>query len=265
MTHIKNKNQLIFIISAVLTMLLIYCLSPITQSIQYHQFADQRYVSNLPHIGDFISNFAFVIAGIALLIYIKKLKKENYGYCGLYFSQKVSFYSLAISSILLGLGSGYYHYAPDNATLAWDRAAMVLGFAVIYYDSLVRYQIISTEHVCTRLFIIMLLFVSTVVYWSMIGGLEPYVFVQFFTMFVLVVLALCNYKHTPSKHLFLMFTWYLVAKICETFDKQIFIITNYVISGHTLKHLAYAIALYVFGRYMLECKNNQKIKICTIQ
>jgi len=30
--------------------------------------------------------------------------------------------------ILIGLGSGYYHLAPSNSTLVWDRMAITVSF-----------------------------------------------------------------------------------------------------------------------------------------
>lgn len=38
--------------------------------------------------------------------------------------------------------------------------------------------------------------------------------------------------------------WYILAKVLETFDKQIFDASGHALSGHTLKHLAATMALY---------------------
>lgn len=241
-----TANKAIFYIVSIICVMVIYALSPITQPQDYHQFAEQRHLLAVPHFGDVLSNLAFVVAGVALLL----LSRKSYA-TELYPGQTVLFKGLAFSSITLGLGSGYYHWAPEDYTLAWDRAAMVLGFAIIFYDSCVRYGVFNARHLITGVVLTTVACLLTVPFWMQTGQLGPYVFVQFFTMFALVSLAIKNYKSVPSKHLFLMFIWYALAKVFETTDKQIFAMTSELVSGHTLKHLAYAVALFMFGKDML--------------
>lgn len=241
-----KTNKSIFCISILLSLVVILGFSPITQPQDYHNFAEQRNILNIAHFGDVVSNLSFIIVGILLLGKIPKWDAFE-----LYKDQVLLFKGLAYSCIALGFGSGYYHLNPTNPTLAWDRATMVLGFAVIFYDSCVRYDIFCKRNAFPNALITTALFLGTVVFWVVFDRLEPYVFVQFFTMFVLVVLAVKNYKEIPSGHLFNMFFWYALAKVFENQDKVIFALTRETISGHTLKHIAYAIALYVFGKDML--------------
>jgi hypothetical protein len=246
-----KTNKTIFYVTTLISVIAILALSPITQSQDYHHFAEQRLINNIPHFGDVLSNLAFIVAGILLLVQSPKWNATE-----LYPGQNVLFKYFAFSAIALGLGSGYYHWAPVDDTLLWDRATMVLGFAVIFYDSCVRYGIFSNKDAIFNVAHTSIIFVGTVAFWGLLGRLEPYVFVQFFTMFALVVLAIKNYKEVPSKHLFNMFIWYALAKLCENQDKLIFFSTGDLVSGHTLKHIAYAIALYVFGKDMMQ-RNNQ--------
>lgn len=241
-----TTNKKVFYSISMLSVLFIIALAPMTQSQDYHHFAEQRTVAGIPHFGDVLSNIAFAMAGIMLL-----LKAPSWSPTEVYPQQNTLFKALCYGSIILGFGSAYYHWAPDDYTLAWDRAAMVLGFAVIFYDSCVRYGVFSDKDVVYRSLIVAAVFVGTVLFWMLTGRLEPYVFVQFFTMFALVVLAAMNYKSIPSKHLIGMFVWYFVAKVCEHYDDVIFEISAHIVSGHTLKHVAYAVALYVFAKDML--------------
>ena len=49
-------------------------------------------------------------------------------------------------------------------------------------------------------------------------------------------------RPSPEAHYQLIgLAWYLVAKVTEHFDKQIFQLTGKRISGHTIKHLAAAL------------------------
>jgi len=247
-----KTNKIIFYTAILFSVMFILALSPLTQSQDYHQFAEQRFIGHIPHFGDVLSNLSFIIVGVLLLV-----ESRQWNYVELYKGQKTLFKALAYSSIALGFGSGYYHWAPTDYTLAWDRATMVLGFAIIFYDSCVRYDIFGKKKVCQGTTISTITFLGTVIFWMISNRLEPYVFVQFFTMFVLVILAIKNYKEVPSKHLFNMFIWYALAKLFENQDKLIFMMSGDLMSGHTLKHIAYAMALYCFGKDMLKRLENQ--------
>lgn len=240
-----NRNKIICLLVALFTTGVITHFSPITQTQSYHHFAEQRMIWDIPHIGDVLSNIAFFIAGLVLLITNNK-KTE------LYPGQKNIFYFFVFAVMSLCFGSGYYHWNPNNQTLVWDRATMILGFAVIFYDSLIRYNVVTSRYLYIRFDIVIFVFLATLVCWRVTGRLEPYVFVQFFTMFALIVLAFINKKNIYSSHLIWMLGWYTIAKMFELNDKQVFHLTHEIISGHTLKHLAYAIALYAFGKGMLK-------------
>jgi hypothetical protein len=164
-----------------------------------------------------------------------------------YPTQGLVFNFFCLSCIALGFGSAYYHINPNNTTLIADRATMVLGFAVIFFDTCIQYYIFRKTDVCSKFAVTVLLFFMSVIYWAKSGRLEPYVFVQFFSMFVIIIVALRNYKNTKPTHLLLMGLFYFLAKIFEYEDHQIFTLTNCV-SGHTLKHIAYAFSLYFFGQ-----------------
>lgn len=247
--HLSIKNIYLFYILAVISMIGIYCISPITQSLTYHLFAEQRVFAHIPHIGDVISNLAFSITGLALLLYNYKKNKNCIYYC-----QNHLFYFFVFSCFLLSAGSAYYHYNPNNKTLVVDRLTMICGFAVIFFDTCIRYHVIEKTHVFSKFSFVLTLFLLSVFYWVCSKHLEPYVFVQFFTMFVIVILAIYNRKVINGKHLFTMALWYFIAKICEYEDHTIYNFTNFI-SGHTLKHLAYAISLYYFGKGMINQKS----------
>ncbi len=245
-----KTNKVIFYVGTLLLAVLIMVSGPHIQSQGYHLFADQRFIFNIPHFGDVLSNLAFALVGFILLFEVKNWKTTE-----IYEKQNSIFKGLAYTCIILALGSGYYHWAPTDSTLIWDRASMVLSFSIIFYDSCVRYDISGKNNAIRGATATAIAFLSTVVFWIIFDRLEPYFLVQAFAI-VLVALAIKNYKEVPSKHLIYLFVCYVFAKIFEIYDKQIFSITNELISGHTLKHLFSALALYVFGRYMLKRINN---------
>jgi hypothetical protein len=68
-----------------------------------------------------------------------------------------------------------------------------------------------------------------------------------------------------NKGLFLLvwvIVWYLAAKLLETLDRSIYTFTN-VISGHSLKHIAAAIATWYIVKFF-ELKYIAKTKMYSI-
>jgi len=57
-------------------------------------------------------------------------------------------------------------------------------------------------------------------------------------------LLLWQVRLCRSLYIFHVIALYGLAKIVETLDAQIFTWSNYVVSGHTLKHLIAALAAY---------------------
>ena len=80
------------------------------------------------------------------------------------------------------------------------------------------------------------------------GDLRMYAFIQFFPV-VAVPLILIFYKNSQlyTKWLVYAFVAYAIAKLCEHFDAAIFSYLK-VISGHTIKHLFSALAVWFIYR-----------------
>jgi len=208
---------------------------PITQPLHYHAFADQRALFGIANFGDVASNVAFLIVGVAGLVVVFTRRAafefpvERWPY-GVFFA----------GFVLTAFGSAYYHSAPDNARLFWDRLPMTVVFA-----GLVAGQIgdrVGVRAGITLLVPMLVVAVSSVLYWRASDNLVPYGIVQGYTIVVLLFVAsLWPSRYTRGRDLLWVFGWYALAKICETFDRQIFDVLR-VVSGHTLKHLFAAMA-----------------------
>jgi len=89
----------------------------------------------------------------------------------------------------------------------------------------------------------------SVIYWYWTenrgrGDLRPYHVVQFGSLLaVFAVVALLGAQHTQTWCLVVALVLYVVAKLLESFDPEIYALGG-VVSGHTLKHLAAAGATY---------------------
>jgi hypothetical protein len=83
-------------------------------------------------------------------------------------------------------------------------------------------------------------------YWSETrgaGDLRFYAAVQAYSTLVILLAFLFPKRYTRTSDFGYVIGFYALAKLLETFDRQVFAALH-VISGHTLKHLAAAAAGY---------------------
>lgn len=243
--NLSNKSffYVIFCFSIVLIGYLFFQ-NPIHQDLGYHNFAEQRLLGHIPHWGDVLTNLSFAIAGIMLLKF-----KNNLEY---YSGQKLLFKFYIFSCFALCVGSGFYHWNPNNFGLLLDRATMLMGFSLILLDTSIRYGVFKHRNLCSKIAGIQFLFLITLIPWVKYDRLELYVLAQFFVMSVMPLLALKNYfeQGNQYKHILFMFVFYSLAKFFEHYDQFFFDLIHF--SGHSIKHICYAIALYLFGKGILK-------------
>ncbi|MGB8426503.1 MAG: ceramidase domain-containing protein [Desulfobacterales bacterium] len=225
----------------VLTALWIY--GPIPQSTSYHAFADNRTLWGIPNFMDVASNAFFVLVGVLGLYELsvrgtlRVVEENKAGY-------KVFFAGVA----LVGLGSGYYHLAPTNATLVWDRIPMTVAFMALF--SIIVSEFSSRRSGVKILVPLVAAGVLSVLYWYWTeaaghGDLRPYILIQFLPLIVIPVILVCFPSvFTRVSGYWWLLAAYTLAKSFEHFDQEIFGVLGFV-SGHTLKHLASAAGVYI--------------------
>ncbi|HSF46873.1 MAG TPA: ceramidase domain-containing protein, partial [Burkholderiales bacterium] len=218
---------------------------PIPQPEAYHAFADRRALFGVPNFADVISSFAFVLVGAMGLLARNRIVA----------GEARRAYLLVFAAILLtGVGSAYYHLAPDNARLVWDRLPMAIGFMA--FLSAMLAERVSFKLGSVLLAPLVLTAIASVVYWYVSelagrGDLRPYIFVQLFPLLAApVLIALFPARYTHGGDLLGMAALYGLAKLCELYDAQIFELGR-ILSGHTLKHLIAAFALVLLLRMLL--------------
>lgn len=213
---------------------------PMPQDNAYHQFADKRSWLSLPNFFDIISNLPFAGIGAAGLILCLKDNPRL-----IIASWSVFFAGLT----LVCVGSGYYHWQPNNATLFWDRLPMTISFMALL-------SALLTENVWPRqepllLPCALLLGIASVVYWRVCHDLRFYAFVQFGTLLAIpLVVVLGKKRYTHRHYLLYGLLFYILAKVLEVNDREIFLLTGQSLSGHTLKHLAAAAATFCVYRML---------------
>ncbi|MBK8814378.1 MAG: alkaline phytoceramidase [Methylococcaceae bacterium] len=230
---------------------------PIKQDSAYHLFADTRRIAGIPHCFNVVSNAPFLFIGLAG---IRQITLGNW--LGSSSTIKYLFMVFFTGLVLTGLGSSYYHLHPDNFTLVWDRIPMTIAFTAFF--CLVVAECIS-HHLAIRLLsplLVMGLF--SVLYWYQTeinghGDLRPYLLIQFLPV-VLIPLILGLYKANSKccAYVWAVLGFYVMAKIAESFDSQLYH-SLIIVSGHTIKHLLAGMGTYFIYRKLLSHTANTAI------
>jgi hypothetical protein len=222
------------------TLVLIWSLGPIPQDPSYHAFADDRPMLGIPNFLDVVSSLAFaVVGGLGVRFCLRRAP----GAVGL--AWLVTFAGTA----LVAVGSGYYHWAPDSASLVWDRAAMTVAFMGLFVALIGEYA--APRLVPALLLPCLLLGLASVAYWHRVDDLRLYAWVQLTPLLSIpFLMALFRNGFTHEWLLPSALGCYVLAKIAEAGDSAIYLATGAVISGHTLKHLFAAAGLALVLRML---------------
>ena len=240
MQYLQNLSSRTKILSIILvtlaTAILVAQLPIIPQALDYHEFADHRIFVGIPNFLDVVSNLAFTLAGLSglFLLYSREVQ--------LHWQDKILYLIYFLGVILTSVGSAYYHFAPDNERLVWDRLPMtVVAMSLL---AAILAERISSKAGITILLPLLALGLGSVIYWQKFDDLRPYGFVIFFPMLLVpMLIALFPVRNASGEYLGYLVGLYVLAKVCEYFDAQIFAAGG-VISGHTLKHIIAALGLF---------------------
>jgi len=215
----------------------------VSQPLSYHNFADQRAWLGIPNFDDVVSNLPFAFFGVWGLIFLfGKQSEQSFADQ----RERWPYVFVFLGLLLTALGSSYYHLAPNNARLVWDRLPMTIVFMALV-AALIGERI-SIRLSLILLPVLLLIGAGSVVqwYWSELhgrGDLRIYAAVQVYAGFVLLLMLIFPAKYTRSSDYAVIAAFYALAKILELTDRKIFHAIH-VVSGHTLKHLAAAMAGY---------------------
>jgi hypothetical protein len=219
---------------------------PIAQDPAYHDFADTRTMIGIANFWNVASNLPFLVVGLMGLAVVAG-RPELVGPEKLRGPWLVFFSGITLTAF----GSGYFHLAPSNASLVWDRLAMTIGFAGFF--AIVIGEYLSPRAAARLLLPFTIVGILSVLYWSVTesagrGDLRPYVIVQFLPVLLIpAILVFRRHASDLTTAMWLMVGFYALAKILEHFDTRIYAITG-VLSGPTLKHIAAALAPIVLMR-----------------
>jgi N-acetylneuraminic acid mutarotase len=229
----------------------------IPQDSTYHLFADHGILLGIPNALNVLSNLAFAAVGLAgvtvILLRGAELRDARERWPWLVF-----FVGVALTSV----GSAWYHLAPSNESLVWDRLPMAVGFMGLFVA-------VITERIDPRIGIrllgpMVMLGVSGVIYWFVteqtgVGDLRPYFLVQFYPLVAIpLVLLLTPRVYTLSSSFLGAWSIYLLAKVAEIEDGRILHFGG-LVSGHTIKHLLAAIGIGMLVRMLSRRRRTDRL------
>ena len=219
---------------AVVPLALLYSRPPIAQDPAYHALADTRAFLGVPNFCDVVSNVAFLLVGAAGL---------RLCLAGAATGAVRSWFVFFLGVALVFLGSGWYHWSPDDASLVWDRLPITIAFmgflsavisehAGLHFERALLAPAVATGR-------------ASVAWWAWTDDLRAYRWVQAAPLTcVLYVLLAYRGRYTHRLCLAAAFVAYALAKAAEFRDQEIYALTSEVVSGHTLKHLLAALGIF---------------------
>jgi hypothetical protein len=220
------------------------------QPLSYHAFADCRTLFGITNFFNVVSNLPFFIGGLFGLWVV-----FNGGGHFIDPREQLPYLVFFLGALLTCFGSAYYHAAPDNPRLVWDRLPMTLGFAGLVAAAIA--ERVDLKLGLRSLWPLLLLGVVTVIYWygterMGAGNLIPYAIYQAWSIFVIVLLlfAFRTARYSHGSLLAWAAVWYGLAKVFETFDLQVYRLLGGTLSGHTIKHVLASFAVFAIVRQL---------------
>ncbi len=218
-------------ITAAGTLILALSLDPIAQPLSYHAFADGRHFLGVDNFWNVVSNLALLIFGLSGLVFTLLARPRG--------AQK-SWLVFFAAMVLVSIGSTWYHLAPDNDRLLWDRLPIGVLMGALFVALLTEHMGSGQER---WLIPAVLIGAASVLHWHYTDDLRFYAWVQVWTpIAVLIFLLLFKPLYLGRRWLLVAFVFLMLARLAEYYDIAIFRAAREVVSGHTIKHLLAGLA-----------------------
>lgn len=219
---------------------------PIAQIPDYHRFADNQIWMGIPNASNVLSNLGFAVVGACGLFFMWAHRSKIKTWPG------ASGYLLFFTALLLtAFGSAWYHLAPDNARLVYDRLPIALAcsglLAAVAHDTMGK----------TRWLVPVMAAIAfaSVAWWRYTdllgaGDLRPYLLLQILPLTMIPLLQWLWKRPRNERAAFAAaIALYVAAKICEMADHALFGALA-MISGHALKHLLAGLAAAILAWHL---------------
>lgn len=211
-------------------------------------FADDRGWRHLPNAMDVLSNLPFLAIGVWGLRWLHWLDRSPES--GPQALDEIPGNTLDCAwlffagLIACAAASVFYHLQPDLLRLAADRAGMAVAFAGLIGVAVC--ERVSQRAGWVAAWTTLAAGLVAVAVWHDTGNVAPWAVVQFGGMVVVLGLALLRPAPGTAGPMGLKLGWiigfYALAKVFELADGALFEATGHFVSGHSLKHVAAALA-----------------------
>jgi hypothetical protein len=226
--------------AVVLYGLLRLTLGPLPQDPAYHLLADTRMsLGVIPRTGDVVTNLAILAAGLFGLALSPDMNIAP--------EERTAVNVLIAAAILTAFGSAYYHWAPSNATLVWDR--LPLSMILTSLLALVMADRVHPQFAREGLWPLTALGIASVILWGVSeamgqGDLLLYLVVRIGVGAAIALLVILRRpRHSGT-------IWLIAAMLCEIamaclerFDHEVLRLSRGIASGHNVKHIVSGAAL----------------------
>lgn len=203
-----------------------------------HALADQRTFFGIVYALDVLSSAAFALAGIAGLLLLWRAPSRAVG--NVQRAMSLLFFG---GLVLVALGAASYHLDPNDATLAGERYCIAVAFAGLL--GLAAAGRMSERAGALLGMGLLAGGLWSVHAWTLGGNLLPWLVLQAGGVVVLWWLsALPRHQDALGVDFVLVLVAYGAARLLDINDAAIFQATGQLVSGHTLQHVAAALAAW---------------------
>jgi hypothetical protein len=242
---VPRTRLAVLVALAAIAVLVVAWLPPIAQDPAYHRFADARTFIGIPNAANVLSSLGFIAVGVVGLGWLRRRHRVSSEGPFAERWEVAAAIVFASGIALTGVGSMYYHWAPDNARLVWDRLPMTLMFMSLF--ALVLGDRIAAVVGRWLLGPLLAVGVASVGIWHASelagrGDLRLYALVQFLpTVAIPLLLACAPGRFTGAGWLWAAVGLNALGKVTELGDHAVLMMGG-LVSGHTAKHLLMAVA-----------------------
>ena len=213
-------------------------------------FSDIRTLMGLPNAIDVLSNLPFLLLGVWGMQRLHRLERSHDHALGpshdeLPGSALDCAWLFLAGLLLVAAASAFYHLQPDDMLrLAADRAAMAVAFAGVI--GLAVCDRVSQRAGWPAACVALAAGLLAVAVFHETGNVAPWAVVQFGGMALVLWMATMRPVRGATRPLHLKLGWiiaaYGLAKVFELTDGPVYELTQHLVSGHSLKHVAAALA-----------------------
>jgi predicted membrane channel-forming protein YqfA (hemolysin III family) len=238
----------------------LWVMGPTAQPLAYHGFSDTRSWLGIPNFGDVMSNLPYAAAGgFGLWLTLGPRGRDIFTHP----AHRRPYVVFFLGVVLTGMGSAYYHLAPDNARLVWDRlpiAIIVMALSAAFIADRIHERAGNGWALAA----LVGAGIASVLrwHWSELAGqgdLRFYLLVQTFPMAALPAICILyrRARYTSGRHLAWLMAWYVLGRAFEVLDSEIFRLLGGAVGGHALKQLAALGSVMAIIRMLLASRESR--------